>query len=318
MTKVLQYSWQIVLLMSLVTTVQADSPAMWLAKMQKAIQTTSYLGTYVYISNGQIETMRVFHKADEQGERERLISISGQQREIIKDDNQVMCILPTERAVVIGPFQAVHQLSAIVQKNITQLKRLYDIQIVGHDRIAGHPTTVLAILPKDKMRYGYTVWLDKETAMVLRSDTYSAQGEVMAQMVFTEFVAQALAPPMLEPEVIYRDFQKIVLNSDQAVVANHNPWRFDKPLMGFKVMQSMHKKIPAKQQMVHHVILSDGIASVSVYIEKINDQDLFIGASKTGGIHAYGRRIAGHQITVMGEAPPATVQHIANAIVYQQ
>ena len=63
-------------------------------KMGTALQTLNYHGTLVYINNGQVESIELFHKNDGKDEIERLVHLSGEPREVIRDNDVVTCYLP--------------------------------------------------------------------------------------------------------------------------------------------------------------------------------------------------------------------------------
>lgn len=301
-----------------ISVLQADSSQMWLMKMSNAIHTLNYSGTYVYINGGQMETMQIAHHVGADGERARLFSLNGEAREILRDSKQVTCILPANRKVIVGDLAIGSALPALVPDSIVKLDNLYNIKLIGKDRIANYPAVMLSIQPKDKMRYGYRIWLEEQSGMVLRSDILDSEGDVMEQMMFTEIMLQStVTEAMLEPVTPHHDFQTIISHSHNSMGEDaESNWHFDTMPQGFKVTRVTRKLMPMKKHAVEHVVLSDGLVVVSVYFEKNDGQDVLKGASKMGGVNAYGRQINNHQITVMGEVPPETVQQIAYAIAY--
>lgn len=296
----------------------ADSADMWLSKMQKAIHSLNYTGTYVYLHRGQIETMQIIHAVDGEGEKERLLSLNGEAREILRDSNSVTCILPADRSIVVGKLKAGSGLPTLLPENILQLGEVYEIQLIGKDRIAAYPALILSIQPKDKMRYGYRIWLEEVSGMLLRSDMIDPQGQVMEQMMFTEINLQSpVSLAMLKPTVPHDGFVKIESASHAAnEVPMKTAWRFHEMPKGFKVTSQTRKTMPMKKHKVEHIVLSDGLATISVYIEKSDVENTLQGASSMGGVNAYGLAKDGYQVTVMGEAPKETIKHIADSLAY--
>ncbi len=298
--------------------VNADNTDMWLVKMNKAIHSMNYTGTYIHINQGQIETMQIAHAADEAGERERLLSLNGEAREILRDGDHVTCILPADRFVVTGHLKSEFGLPALIPDNILQLGEVYDIRLIGQDRIAGYPSVILSIQPKDKMRYGYRIWLEKDYGMLLRSDILDAEGQVMEQMMFTELSLQSpVSDEMLQPTVPHKDFVTMESSEyDGHIIEDKSAWVFNGMPKGFKVTVQARKRMPINQSDVEHIVLSDGLATISVYIEKSSGENALQGPSSIGGINAYGRSVYNHQITVMGEVPGETVKQIAHSVAY--
>ncbi len=309
-----------IILFVMVSNLQANASDAdtWLIKMNNAIRSMDYAGTYIHISQGQIETMQIVHAVDETGERGRLLSLNGEAREILRDGERVTCILPADRSVVVGQLKSDFGLPALVPDNISQLGEIYDMQLIGKDRIAGYPSVILSIQPKDKMRYGYRIWLEEDHGMLLRSDILNAEGQVMEQMMFTEI---SFEPPvlaaMLQPTVPHQGF--VTVESSEhggSIVSGKSTWILRGMPKGFKVTSQAHKRMPMNQFDVEHIVLSDGLATISVYIEKSSGGNALKGPSSIGGVNAYGRSVYNHQITVMGEVPEETVKQIAHSIAY--
>ena len=301
---------------------------MMLVKMNKAIHSTNYFGTYVHIHQHQVEAMRIFHSVGDRGKRDRLVSLNGEAREVLRDGNQVTCILPAERLIIVGKPNTSTGLPATLPDDISRLTDIYDINLIGHDRVAEYPAVVLSIAPKDKMRYGYRVWLERDSGMLLRSDILNNDGHVMEQMMFTQISMQTpVTETMLQPTMPYFGFRKLDMSAaDPAARDNpadkpadkparaESPWAFNSIPKGFQITGQTRKRMPMKNREVEHIILSDGLVTISVYIEKVDGENGFEGLSTMGGISAYGRLLVGHQVTVMGEAPAETVRQIAYAV----
>jgi sigma-E factor negative regulatory protein RseB len=306
-------------LVLLTSTAQADNVEMWLEKMNQSIHELTYTGTYVHINNDQIDTMQIVHRADEEGERERLLSLNGEAREILRDSEKVTCILPADQSVIIGHHKTASGLPALVPSDAVEYGRNYNIDLIGRDRVAGYPTVILSVVPKDRMRYGYRIWLEEDSGMVLRSDIMDSNARVIEQMMFTEISFQTpVTNEMLEPTVAHDQFRVIteqLLSTESEASAGMDNWSFVKIPEGFRIADQSVKNLPMKKHPVRHFVLSDGFATVSVYIEKsTTDEQALKGESKMGSINAYGRQVLDYQVTVMGEVPEHTVKQIAEAV----
>ena len=304
------------------SAVYAETVDVWLEKMNKAVHELNYTGTYVYINNDQIDTMQIIHRVDANGERERLLSLNGEAREILRDSQKVTCILPADKSVIVGQHKKGSGLPALVPEDILEFTKLYNMELIGRDRIAGYPAVILSIVPNDKMRYGYRIWLEEDTGMVLRSDIMDSNAKVIEQMMFTEISMQTpISNDMLEATVAHDDFQiitdRLVNEQDQQSSQAVN-WSFVNMPNGFKIADHSVKNMPMKKHPVQHYVLSDGLAAVSVYIEKSTTEEQALeGQSKMGSINAYGRQVSEYQVTVMGEVPGTTVKQIAEAVTIQ-
>jgi sigma-E factor negative regulatory protein RseB len=309
----------LLLLSLLAPAALAETVEVWLDKMNDAVHGLNYTGTYVYINKDRIDTMQIVHRVDAKGERERLLSLNGEAREILRDSEKVTCILPADKSVVVGQHKKGTRLPALVPADVLEFSKLYTIELIGRDRIAGYPAVILSIVPNDKMRYGYRIWLEEDTGMVLRSDIMDSDARVIEQMMFTEISMQTpISNDMLEPTVAHEEFQVITdqvvttleQRSSQAVKLS-----FVNIPKGFRIADHSVKNMPMKKHPVQHYVLSDGLATVSVYVEKSTTVEQALdGESKMGSINAYGRQLSDYQITVMGEVPGDTVKQIAEAV----
>lgn len=89
---------------------------------------------------------------------------------------------------------------------------------------------------------------------------------------------------------------------------------------GFEQDMTRIHQIPTSIMPVEHRIYSDGLASVSVFIEKNAEkgEDNLFGGSHMGAVNAHGRTLNGYHVTVVGEVPQATVKMIGESVRYRE
>lgn len=294
----------------------------WLERMVHAVKSLNYQGTFVYMHDQQLEAMRIVHAADESGEHERLISLNGAAREIIRDDNVLTCILPDSRSVVVEKSRPRKYIPEGLLELGDNLTEYYDFMMLGEDRVAGRASQMIAIKPRDPYRYGYRLWLDRETAMLLKSDLMDEKGRPVEQMMFTNVTFRKYIPEsLLTPEISGEGF-KWYREEERARDAREEgadgEWRVLSLPPGF--MMSMHTEhgMPTSPMPVEHLVFTDGLSSVSVYIEESKpssgERKDFRGVSHMGAVNAYGTMVAGHQVTVVGEVPKSTVMMIGESV----
>ncbi|MGH8568375.1 MAG: sigma-E factor regulatory protein RseB domain-containing protein, partial [Gammaproteobacteria bacterium] len=143
---------------------------MLLTKMSEATRSLSYHGTFVSIRGSRVAMMRIVHRGGADGERERLISLMGPAKEVIRRNDEVTCIFPRDRAVVVDKRPPRQFLGATLSRPVETLAAYYDFSVLGGDRIAGRPASVLGIAPKTPDRYGYRLWVDSESDLLLKSE----------------------------------------------------------------------------------------------------------------------------------------------------
>lgn len=290
-----------------------------LKKMHTTPQTLNYKGTFIYSHDGTIESMRIFHKADKDGESERLLHLNGSAREVVRNKNIVTCFLSDNKSVMVNKRQANQNILLSLPENIESLKGNYNLIVGENDRIAGRMSRTVLVQPRDNFRYGYKLWLDMETGLLLSSALLNEQKQTVERIMFTEidFVDQ-IPQSLLEPTVSGKEFtwHKDMADSEHTTEAKSS-WAVSSMPQGFLAAKHrIHNK--DKEGPMEHIVLSDGLASVSVYVERlVNKSRKFIGSSYMGAVNVYGTVVDDHQVTVMGEVPKATVKMIASSITYK-
>jgi len=289
-------------------------------RMQTAAQNINYHGTLVFLQEGQVQSMRVVHKADENGQFERLINLNGVAREVVRKDDLVVCYMPESKEVMVSrqEFKG-NILSQLADNNFAQLQMNYQFTVESMERIAGRETQRILIQPKDNLRYGYRLWVGNKNAILLKSDLLNEKGESLEQAMFADIsVVDKIPENLLTPTSTGEGFtwyerepddsEPMILGSD---------WKIESLPKGFLVSSRFVHKMPGSNVPSEHWVLTDGLASISIYFEKLTgDQDLFEGISPMGVVNAFGALVAEHQITVIGEVPAGTVEQLAHSVVF--
>lgn len=287
-----------------------------LKQMYVAAQTLNYHGTFVYVHDGQIESMRIIHGVDQDGEHERLFHLNGSPREVIREKNLVTYIMPDNKSVVVNERQVSQPMFLALPGDLKNLRQLYDFSLLGEDRIAGKKATIVLVGPRDRFRYGYRVWVDKESALLLKSDLLNEHNDIIERMMFTQIeVVDTIPREMLVPTIKgeeftwYRDTLASELDGVEEI------WRVVRMPEGFRPAKHYKSRVLTYNSPVEHIVISDGLASLSVYIEKLNAGiKKYIGPSYQGALNVYGTVVGDHQVTVVGEVPQATVKMVADSV----
>jgi sigma-E factor negative regulatory protein RseB len=291
----------------------------WLQRMVNAVHSLSYEGTFVFLHNGQLESMQIVHSADQGGEKERLISLNGVAREVFRDNASVTCIAPDVKSISIGKRVTGEGFRAVFSVDISQLSDLYDFYLLGEERVAGRPARVVAIMPRDEYRYGYRVYLDIENALPLKTDMLTVSGESVSQLMFTHLQVHSSSRDIAEISLDGKEYYDWVQQKPRTAVnaSNTSPWSFSDLPKGYIVTLHSKRKADQHDGSIDHFVVSDGLASLSVYVEKALDDGL-LGSSAMGTINAFGNEINGFNVTAVGEVPALTVEQIARSIKISQ
>lgn len=293
-----------------------------LERMSHALQHLDYKGTFVYLHGGEVETMRIIHRAGARGSEQKLRFLSGPAREVIRRNSTIQCILPSKELVLVSEYHSRSSFPVLLPKgtDAAALKKHYELQRVGEQRIAGHPCVVIAVKPKDQYRYGYRLWLDKKTHLLLRSELVSTAGEMLERVMFTNITAPAdIAPKALKPTIDVSGFTRI---SGSGMVSEVKQPKVEVTVTvsdvppGYRLMVNEMQRLHKTGELVRHMVFSDGLASLSIFAAPYrHDETVLHGLSQRGAVNAYGRVVNGYQITVVGEVPAKTVRMVAESVV---
>jgi len=323
-------------------------PAVWLAafssnafagdlfdmlkRMSEADQNQNYQGIFILRKADNLSTLRVTHGVDDDGEWESLESLNGEAKKMLRHNNRVITVFPNRKRVAIRQHNKNFSLHQQLPANIEQLESYYSIERLADDRIANHEALVISLTPKDKYRYGYHYWIDKNTGMLLRCDLLSVEkNSIVEQMMFTSLDYLADAPEQLIDLKQFESLKQIVPEQSANAVQlkqqteiswkvadlpkgfmlTQNTMRFSRPEQLRQSQQIQTKPIPDLQ----HMVYSDGLASVSIFIEKNRGKKAHLSGSSTqGAVNAFGNAKGDYYITVVGEVPEQTVQAMAQSI----
>ena len=280
-----------------------------LARMNRAVHELDYSGTLVYGERGRMESMRVYHAGGEgEGERERLVSLTGEPREVVREDGRVTCIGLSEGAPVT--YSAVASLPALPAAEGIGASPHYEVALAGTGRVAGREADEIAVRARDAFRYSYRIWVDRSSGMLLKSLRYGADGSTVDQLMFTDIRIgerpdEADLAPSGAAQPLPASAQATPLPAEQA------RWTVRDLPPGF-VLTALSAGAQPREE--HHVY-SDGLASVSVYVEPASSAEAPPPATSRGAISMFARQQDGFRVLVIGDVPERTAQRIAHGVV---
>jgi len=290
-----------------------------LDEMTQASRSLNYDGVFVYQHDSHMDAMRIIHQAESGTERERIYSLTGHAREVIRNDESVTGIFPDNQSVIVEKSRPYELLSSQLPQPVAQLADYYTFALKGTDRVAGRDTRIVAIQPRDRYRYGYRLWLDSKTNLMLRSELIGKDGKALEQFMFTRIeIVEEIPDSQLEPTVTGTDFTWYENPDDVHNKMSSSQWQVEWLPAGFSISNRTNELLADSPRPVHHMVFSDGLALVSVFVEKIsNKRGALIGPSRMGAVNAFARQMDDHQIVVVGEVPRITVRKMANAVSHK-
>jgi sigma-E factor negative regulatory protein RseB len=286
----------------------AQTADAWLERMNRALHELDYEGRFVYQHGQTLEAMYLAHRVADGQERERLVSLTGVPREVIRDNDAVTCVVKGEDAQV-DRRPAARQFGPLMPIQPDRLAGLYRFELGGVERVAGRSGQSLSILPHDDLRYGYWLILDQEHALPLAAATLGPDGQRISQLLFTEL---RVGDELSEPAPTLGDEQpgmRRTLPRHEPQAQLHARWRFEDVPEGFVNTSYRRKLMGPDDHEVEHFIFSDGLATVSVYVEEdLGGSSQTAGVSRLGAMAALRQPLGNYQLTAVGEIPERTLQ----------
>jgi sigma-E factor negative regulatory protein RseB len=298
-----------------------DTAREWLNAMSEALESLNYDGTFVYLHDGKLEAMHIIHQRDSGGEKERLFSLTGSAREVIRDNQSVTCIMPDSKSVMVGRSRP-RQPFPVLPRDLASLEKYYRLENIGDDRMTGVMSQVVAVTPRDAYRYGYRFWISKDSKLLLKTDLTGADGVPIEQVMFTRLsvgtdVSESAMQSSLGEQGKAWHHQDI---GGAATAETGKPgWVVKRLPEGFTLTSYQRKHMRPVGAGTEHLVYSDGLATVSVYVEMASaDDNILTGLSSMGAMNTYGTVVGGHQVVVVGEVPAVTVEMMARSITTRQ
>ncbi|HXZ50852.1 MAG TPA: MucB/RseB C-terminal domain-containing protein [Burkholderiales bacterium] len=290
----------------------------WLSRIYQATHNLSYVGTFVYQQGEHSETSRITRLTSAHGNIEKLEALDGEPREILRTNDAVRCYLPKSRTVKIDRRFDHRGFPTLLQGEIGGLTQNYTVALGHSERIAGYSCEVVVLTPKDDLRYGYRLWADANSGMLLKALTFDGKGHTVEQFTFTQLTIGKVTQAEVKPQRTTAGWH--VEDAEVAPVdLEQEGWRVESVLPGFRKVVEVRRTLRSSRT-VEQVVYSDGLAAVSVFIEPLTAEDKPVqtGLASLGATNIYTREVANHLVTVVGEAPAASVQRIADAVNYHQ
>jgi len=293
----------------------AEDAAAWLSRTATAAQKQNYVGTIVYQHGGRFETSRLVHLNDRGNEVEKLVNLEGPAREVIRMNGEVRCYYPDAKIIRIEPRTFRNAFPSLSAQQQAALTDFYSFRMAERERVAGIETQAWVFEPKDGLRYGHKFWADAESGLLVKARIVDERNEVIEQFAFTEIlIGVKIDREQVNPTwaVTPPDWQVRQLGKGDAE-SKETGWTVTRVPPGFIKIVDGYRHLRGARD-VAHLVYSDGLVAVSVFIEPIGAASHPIGISRQGGINVVARQQDDNLITVLGEVPVATVRQIAHSV----
>ncbi len=293
----------------------AESGQEWLARMGAALNNASYVGEFVSESAGRTERLAITHRVRDGVVSERLVSLSGNGRELVRENNEVVVYLPDQKLAIIERRSGRSDLMGALPQFEGRMASWYKVDWVGRETLPTFgPTAVVAVRPLDGYRFGYRLWIDVDSNLPVRSDLSDGSGRVIERLRFTRLEFDDDIPDSAFEPALDRSKLRWVRQTPQADDATL-AWRAAQVPPGFRLSMSGVQAVAGTGGPVSHLVYSDGLASVSVFIRAAAPGKAPAeGTTRSGVASAFTTVVDGHQVTAVGEVPPRTLKYIASGL----
>ncbi|MDH5535752.1 MAG: MucB/RseB C-terminal domain-containing protein [Betaproteobacteria bacterium] len=292
----------------------------WLKKMASATNQLNYSGTFVYQQRGNSETSSIAHYVNAAGGVfAKLETLDGPAREVVRSNDQVTCYLPNTKTVLIEQRNSRYFPPAVLPERLDSIMDNYTVRIGENDRVAGYECQVIELVPKDNLRYGRRFCAEKDSGLPLAVRTFDERDEPVEAFAYTQLsIGGSFSREKVRSKYAEKSRSQKWRIDRSALSINDRPfetgWMVDNQPAGFKKLMEVQRSIGGRPGHVAQIVFSDGLAAVSVFVEPIPRERPAQALSHRGAVNIYTREVADHMITVLGEAPAATVMQIGDSL----
>ena len=294
----------------------------WLTRMHEASMNSAYVGTFVVSSTlGGLSSSRIWHVCDPALQVERVESLTGEPRTTFRHNEQVVTFLPDKRVIRSETHDSMGLFPSLSNDPDPALAKFYVARRTGSERVAGFLADIVEFTPKDQLRFGYRIWSEQKTGLVIQLQTLDTEGGVLEQAAFSELKfeeplsAQKLASMMTSTAGFAVEKQTLVKTTPEI-----EGWSLKTPVAGFHTTDCFRRLPPlsasgAPSENMVQWIFTDGLASVSLFVEKYDSsRHSQEGLMAMGATQTLTRRMGDWWLTAVGEVPPQTLLAFAQSI----
>jgi len=297
----------------------ATDPLHWLERIAQAGQKLNYAGTFIYQSGNNFETSRIVHVADADGEREHLEVLDGSPREIIRINNEIRCVLPDQKTVIIDRASSRRAFpSTVPTTSFTGLVENYDISLGVVRRVAGRKAQQLILAPRDNLRYGYRLWAELDSGLLMKARMLDESGAIIEQFTFSDVViGEEIDKSRLRSDHEEDAQWRVMSAYGEEVSPEESGWLLVDALPGYQLKSVIRRPLgQGGADDILHYVYSDGLAAISVFIKPLDGEEDQEGMTPfaDGPIHIYRRKVDGHLVTTLGEVPFTAIKRLGDAI----
>ena len=300
----------------------------WLLRMHEGSRKRTYVGTFVVSSSNSMSSSRIWHACDGQQQMERVDALTGAPRSTIRRNDEVITFHPDSKVALAEKREFSGVFPGLLKTNQAGLAQLYSARQLGVDRVAGIEADVVLLQPKDKFRFGYRVWSERKSGLVIKLQTLDTDGRVLEQAAYSELQLDApVSMSKLTQMMSNLDGYRLVKSDLHKTTALAEGWQVKSLPPGYKPMSCYKRPVTRTDgntaDTAMQWIFSDGLASVSIFVETFDrSRHIQEGQAAIGATHSITRRFVDRQsdaagdwwLTVVGEVPVPVLLSFAQSL----
>lgn len=295
----------------------------WLKTVAFAAHQTDYSGVFVYQYDNHVETSRITHVVETDSEYEKLESLDGPKREIIRHHGQVWCYI-SHKMVQVDSQQGRGRFPALLPDQLSTLSENYQVKEAGLERVAGYNAQVILFQPRDSLRFAHKIWVHTDTGLLLKAAVLDDKNQIIEQYAFTQlkiggefdrsWVVSSKTTVAVPGKAVN---SRAAADAVKAGMPINSGWVVDALPVGFKKTMEILRPMRGKHAPVTQLVFSDGLSAISIFIEPADtDEDDVNGLTSRGEVNLYHKVVDKHLLTVVGEVPPRTVMQVLDSVRY--
>jgi len=303
---------------------QAREVRAWLMRIHEAAGHRNFQGTFVVSGAGSVSSARIAHYCEGTSQFERSEALDGQAHEVLRHDDVVTTLWPAAKVAVVEQRTLLAQFPALLQAGDDRIADHYEVRTKGIERVAGHEADVLVVRPRDGLRYGYRLWAERDSGLLLRADVIGEHDEVLGTSAFSDVLIGVKPQPDSVLQAMRQlDGYRVVHPAMTPTQLPAEGWVQRQGVPGFRQVSCVMRSLPESASgaassatpRVLQTIYSDGLAYVSVFIEPFNParhrQAL---QTSIGPTQTLMQQQGDWWVTVLGDVPPATLRAFASGL----
>jgi sigma-E factor negative regulatory protein RseB len=284
-----------------------------LTRVASAAETVNYSGNYIYQYGDSVANYQITHLIEAGVSTERRVLLDGDAKEYIRTGDKVSMYPPQGSGFALDRRYTSKLFPNHLPSDLSGLLNSYSLSKIGRDRVAGREATIYQLDPLDVYRYPQRFWVDEESGLILKWLMMGMRQEMVQLFSFAQIqVGGKIDRKLLKPSNTVRPVA--VVDGEAIDLANDPHWQIKPTIPGFKLIKQSTRNLPHKQREVLHHLYSDGVVTLSVFVEPMN-ANMPLGLAHQGPTHLYTRQVGANLVSCLGEVPAATVESFANAYI---